>query len=141
MEVAILRRHRDGAEALLRFIQQVEVERSLNEPQADVVAFRSQLVCLGQMGIGDAGLLVSQCLLPLGQQLFLFFGGEGGEILAQGGFILRSFDDPLFVRATLMEQHQRRQGAQAELAGQRLQLGIVHIHLGQGDLLIGGPNQ
>lgn len=40
-----------------------------------------------------------------------------------------------------MEQHQCGQGAQAELTGQRLQLGIVHIHPGQGDLLIGGPNQ
>lgn len=40
-----------------------------------------------------------------------------------------------------MEQHQRRQGAQTELTGQRLQLRIVHVDLGQGHLGIGRADQ
>ncbi len=61
--------------------------------------------------------------------------------MAQGGFVLRAFQNGLLVRAALMEQYQRRQGAQAELACQRLQLRIVHVHPGQGHLRIGRADQ
>ncbi len=68
-------------------------------------------------------------------------GGEGSEIAAQGGLVLRAFQNGLLVRTALMEQHQRRQGAQTELTGQRLQLRIVHVDLGQGHLGIGRADQ
>ncbi len=61
--------------------------------------------------------------------------------MAQCGFILRPFQNGLFIRAPLMEQHQRGQCAQGKLAGQRLQLGVVHVDFGQGHRRIGRADQ
>ena len=65
-----------------------------------------QSVGLGEMGMGHICLTLSQGLLTLLEQQLLFLGGESSEILAQGRFILRAFQDGLLVRTTLMEQHQ-----------------------------------
>ncbi|MNH01748.1 hypothetical protein D3C79_609720 [compost metagenome] len=137
----VLRHHGDGREQRLCLIQQIQIQRGLHQPQADVVSARRQLMGLGEVGVRHIGQFFGKCLLALVEQQLLFLGGKGGEELAQGRFVLRAFQDGLLVRAALMEQHQGGQGAQAELAGQRLQLGIIHVDHGQGDLGIGRADQ
>ena len=104
--VIVLCHHGDGGEQGLRLVQQVQIQGRLCQPEADVVTLGGEAMGLAQVGVRHIGLLCGQCLLGLLQQQLFFLGGESSEILAQGRFILRAFQDGLLVRTTLMEQHQ-----------------------------------